>query len=94
MLIPVRCFSCNHVLADKYEAYKKKIRDDGEKQMTAAAAAANVAAAVTTMPAAAAMGESEIILLKICYSAMTDLGIKNGCCHAMLLTAAAELYEM
>ena len=25
MMIPMRCITCNHTLADKYEAYKRKI---------------------------------------------------------------------
>ncbi len=25
MIIPIRCFTCNHVLADKWEYYKREI---------------------------------------------------------------------
>lgn len=31
MIIPVRCFTCGKVLADKYEYYKKKV-DELERQ--------------------------------------------------------------
>lgn len=29
MLIPVRCFTCNKVVGNKYEKYKKLINEDG-----------------------------------------------------------------
>ena len=29
MLIPVRCFTCNKVVGNKYETYKKLINEDG-----------------------------------------------------------------
>lgn len=27
MIIPVKCFTCGNVLADKYEYYKRKVRE-------------------------------------------------------------------
>lgn len=31
MLIPVRCFTCNHVLADKWEEYKARCAKNKDK---------------------------------------------------------------
>jgi len=28
MPIPIKCFGCGNVLADKYEAYKEKVREE------------------------------------------------------------------
>ncbi len=30
MMIPVRCFSCGQVIADKWEEYNKRVNIDGE----------------------------------------------------------------
>tara|TARA_B110001450_G_scaffold47489_1_gene44194 strand:+ start:224 stop:406 length:183 start_codon:yes stop_codon:yes gene_type:complete len=30
MLIPIRCFSCNKVVGDKYEEYIKKSKDESK----------------------------------------------------------------
>jgi DNA-directed RNA polymerase subunit N len=32
MLIPIRCFACGKVLADKWEAYEKRCREADAKQ--------------------------------------------------------------
>ncbi|MFQ5975535.1 MAG: DNA-directed RNA polymerase subunit N [Candidatus Hydrothermarchaeales archaeon] len=33
MIIPVRCFSCGGVVADKYEEFKKRIDDENPKDV-------------------------------------------------------------
>jgi DNA-directed RNA polymerase subunit N len=33
MIIPIRCFSCGAVIADKYEKFKKRIRDEEPKKV-------------------------------------------------------------
>jgi DNA-directed RNA polymerase subunit N (RpoN/RPB10) len=35
MIIPIRCFTCGKVLADKYEYYKKRISDKEKAQKEA-----------------------------------------------------------
>lgn len=30
MMVPVRCFSCGQVIADKWEVYNKRVNQDGE----------------------------------------------------------------
>lgn len=30
MIIPIRCFTCNKVLADKYMAYRRMIEEEGK----------------------------------------------------------------
>lgn len=37
MLIPIRCASCGHVLADKWEHYKRKVEEMKRAQPGAAA---------------------------------------------------------
>ena len=32
MIIPVKCFTCGNVLADKYEFYKRKVRENKIKK--------------------------------------------------------------
>ena len=32
MIIPIRCFTCNKVLADKYDHFTKKINDEKKKE--------------------------------------------------------------
>ncbi|MFQ5887997.1 MAG: DNA-directed RNA polymerase subunit N [Candidatus Hydrothermarchaeales archaeon] len=33
MIIPVRCFSCGGVVADKYEEFKKRIEKENPKEV-------------------------------------------------------------
>tara|TARA_B110000971_G_scaffold168758_1_gene173189 strand:+ start:1259 stop:1537 length:279 start_codon:yes stop_codon:yes gene_type:complete len=33
MIIPVRCFTCNRVLASKYKKYKQLIKEDASRRM-------------------------------------------------------------
>ena len=35
MIIPIRCFTCNKVLANKWEYYKKKVQSKEEEKKTA-----------------------------------------------------------
>jgi DNA-directed RNA polymerase subunit N len=30
MMIPIRCFSCGQVIADKWEEFNKKVNENGE----------------------------------------------------------------
>ena len=32
MIIPVRCWNCGKILANKYETYKKNVKDEKQKQ--------------------------------------------------------------
>ena len=33
MIIPVRCFSCGSVIADKYEKFKQRIKEEDPKKV-------------------------------------------------------------
>ncbi len=33
MIIPVRCFSCGAVIADKYEKFKERTKKEGPKEV-------------------------------------------------------------
>ena len=32
MIIPIRCFTCNKLIADKWEKYKKKLEENKDKE--------------------------------------------------------------
>lgn len=35
MIIPIRCFTCNKVIASKYEMYKKLIEEENQRRIDA-----------------------------------------------------------
>jgi DNA-directed RNA polymerase subunit N (RpoN/RPB10) len=72
MLIPVRCFTCGKVLADKWTAYRERVAElDGGAAAGGAARQAPASAASAATPEAKAMDE---------------LGIKDLCCRVVMLT--------
>lgn len=71
MIIPIRCFTCGNMLADKWRYYQRKVneyrnRDGGQKSI--------LYLDTTTLPVTA---EGQ---------ALNELGMKRYCCRKHLLT--------
>lgn len=72
MIIPVKCFTCGNVLADKYEYYQREVR----KQKTQAG-----------MPATKVVYLTERTTSKTAEGDVLDtLRITNMCCRRHMLT--------
>jgi DNA-directed RNA polymerase subunit N (RpoN/RPB10) len=70
MIIPVRCFTCGKVLADKYEFYKKKVEELEKKAKQEA------------NPDEYGEGNFEAIRTK---EVLDELGLKRMCCRRHML---------
>lgn len=74
MIIPVRCFTCNKIIGDKYSTYLLKIEDFKKKNP-------NPDTTIDT-------NTIKNGLVKKSYQGeiLDDLGIKRYCCRRMFLT--------
>lgn len=75
MLIPVRCFTCGKVLADKYEYYLEEVQKLVEKQSTKP----------KTKKAAAEDHEMRHFEPLRTGPILDKLGLKRMCCRRMML---------
>jgi DNA-directed RNA polymerase subunit N (RpoN/RPB10) len=88
MIVPVRCFTCGKVLADKWEAYVRlqqeqidALRQRGDSaEATTAAAAAGAAPAVGVGVGVGADGAPATGAI------MDRLGITKYCCRTVMMT--------
>ena len=76
MIIPVRCFTCGTVLADKYEAYLRFVRE-GKAEI---GATVDVVTYLT----------KESRGLTIEGTALNRLGLTQMCCRRHMLTQASD----
>jgi len=72
MIIPVKCFTCGNVLADKYEYYKRKVRENKIKKNQ------DLDEVVYLTP-----GNTE---KTIEGKTLDDLGLDKMCCRRHMLT--------
>ncbi len=73
MIIPVRCFTCGKVLADKWAEYERRISQHND--------AKGVAPKNTTAPSGAT-----VVLDSFRGDILNDLGITRMCCRRHMLT--------
>jgi DNA-directed RNA polymerase subunit N (RpoN/RPB10) len=76
MIIPIRCFTCGKVLADKWQEYEKRVKEAGD-------AAGQKKSGVN---AASPGGDPEIIVDSYRGKVLDDLGLKRICCRRHMLT--------
>jgi len=72
MIIPVKCFTCGNVLADKYNYYKRQIAAEKSKN--------------SEDPNAVIYLTQDNIKKTIEGKVMDDLGLKKICCRRHFLT--------
>ena len=72
MPIPVKCFTCGNVLADKYEAYKEKVREENIKNKESTERIVYLTHANTTK--------------SIEGRTLDELQLKKMCCRTIMLT--------
>jgi DNA-directed RNA polymerase I, II, and III subunit RPABC5 len=72
MIIPVKCFTCGNVLANKYLWYLKKVSDEKDKKGTNND---NIQYLTNTMMDKSIEGE-----------VLDQLGLKKQCCRRHMLT--------
>jgi DNA-directed RNA polymerase subunit N (RpoN/RPB10) len=72
MPIPVKCFTCGNVLADKYEAYKEKVREEKIKNKESTERIVYLTHANTTK--------------SIEGRTLDELQLKKMCCRTIMLT--------
>jgi DNA-directed RNA polymerase subunit N (RpoN/RPB10) len=72
MIIPVRCFTCGKVLANKWNAYEKRVQElDAEQEKDAEAKADDT---------------HELFKSKLKGKILHELGITKMCCKRHMLT--------
>lgn len=74
---PIRCFTCNHMLADKYVKYKELLYEKA-KAMDIDVEKNNSAMIASTIP--------NTEMHSICNQSLNELGISNICCRAQTMT--------
>jgi DNA-directed RNA polymerase subunit N (RpoN/RPB10) len=96
MIIPVRCFGCGKVLADKWDAYVARCRAAGEDDdalvpgrpkanatsVPAAGASAARKGAAVVGGAAAVQAPPRTVRGRV----LDELGITSSCCRTVMLT--------
>jgi DNA-directed RNA polymerase subunit N (RpoN/RPB10) len=94
MIIPVRCFTCGKVLADKWEAYVRRCREAGQGTGNGtdadadaeAKADARAAAAAAASPDAADDGKATAAVKTARGVILDELGITRSCCRIVMMT--------
>lgn len=81
MIIPVRCFTCNRLLADKWLFYERKCRE-----IDAEATKANGGSGAGAGAGAAAGAAAGADHLSPRGKLLDDLGLKSICCRRHMLT--------
>jgi len=74
MIIPVRCFTCNKVIGDKYSSYLSKIEDFKKKNPPP-----DTTIDTNTI-------KSGLVTKSYQGEILDELGIKRYCCRRMFLT--------
>lgn len=72
MIFPIRCVSCNNVIAGKYLAYLDKVKQERKKEGKSETAEMEYLTATTKKTAEG--------------KALDDLGVKRICCRRHFLT--------
>lgn len=72
MIIPIRCMTCGHVLADKWEYYVKKCQEADEKETDPKTPSKNEASKYF---------DGKVFTKKI----LDDLGLYKQCCRRHML---------
>ena len=79
MIIPVRCFGCGKVLADKWDAYVRLVQADVDKQEVEAGGSGGNGNSDTAVPGTAGRKTAQ-------GRALDALGIHRLCCRTPMLT--------
>ena len=79
MLIPVRCFTCGKVLADKWEAYERRCKDADDAEAKKGKERQGKSQGEDEGGSAAGGKTARGKILD-------DLGITQGCCRTIMLT--------
>lgn len=74
---PIRCFTCNHMLADKYVKYKELLYEYAKTE--------NIDADKNNSEMIASTIQNTN-MQSICYRSLNELGIDNICCRAQTMT--------
>ena len=84
MIIPIRCFTCNKILASKYERYKKLIQEETERRIVAQQPELDNILAGDDITIDSTTHSSEITeLYKTIFKA---IGVDRYCCKRCLIS--------
>lgn len=78
MLIPIRCFTCAKVLADKYNYYLRRVEEEEEKERNADGARAGAASSSANKDVKKKKTINGMI--------MDEMGADDMCCRSILLS--------
>ena len=77
MIIPVRCFTCNRVLASKYKKYKQLIKEDGSEKLENILSGDDISVDSKT-------NSSEVIILY--KKIFKKIGVDRYCCKRCIIS--------
>ena len=85
MIIPVRCFTCGKVIADKWEEYERrcKLRQAELERTSGSSSSANVNA--DAMVTTSSRGAT-VVIDSYKGAILDELGIRRICCRRHMLT--------
>ena len=82
MIIPIKCFSCGKVLADKYRHYLKRVEEERAKQVKANTTAGNTRESSEYLSKESIQHKSKTAECTV----LNEMGVKNACCRQLMLT--------
>jgi len=77
MIIPIKCFTCGNVLADKYQCYLEKVRANKKSAASAAGDDPNQIVYMTRNNRTKKTAEGHVL---------DEMGLTNVCCRRHMLT--------
>lgn len=93
MIIPVRCFTCGKVLADKWAYYERRCREQGDDVNSEPADRLGSrpnnkqsGGGVGGEPKAADPQQPVPLAMTTRGKVLDELGLTNGCCRTIMLT--------
>lgn len=82
MIIPVRCFTCGNVIADKWQEYERRV----QKQLQNPKKSADGDDASRQQGPSSASQPDQIVLDSFRGAILDDLGLHRICCRRHMLT--------
>ena len=92
-MMPVRCYTCQRVVGNKYKTFTKRLHELHERQTAAAAAGTDGDGCARDVDGDVAMTEAATTPYPV-QRIFDDLCIKKACCRRMLLTHVPIVEKM
>ena len=92
MIIPVRCFTCNRVLASKYKKYKQLIKEDASRRTEDGSGQLENILSGDDISVDSKTNSSEVI--KLYKGIFKQIGIDRYCCKRCIISHIDLIYKI